>query len=327
MSRDSKSQIVHDAVRRFQHLPSQTIAKYLLYTYGELFDNNLEKIRNRVRNVRGKHGKHIKAHTVDTSLFTDGKLLKIPPTWRKVRTPYKLPPGLWLVISDLHVPYHEPLPIESAIQYGHAQRVSGIFINGDFQDCASIGIWHKEKRIFVKEVEQTIDMLDFLKQEFPKIPIIYKPGNHELRLPRYYVAHAPELIGTPLAAMETMLGFENRNIVFLDYHQKVMAGELPVLHGDGVRGINAVVNPAKGLFNKTKTFSACSHRHQTSEHSTRDINDLMLTTWSFGCLCDLHPDWNPWGNDWNWGFALINIEPNNFFEVENRRILPNGKVV
>jgi hypothetical protein len=61
-------------------------------------------------------------------------------------------------------------------------------------------------------------------------------------------------------------------------------------------------------------------------HTTNDVNDTMLTTWSFGCLCDLHPDWNPYA-DWNHGFALINIEKNGFFEVENRRILQNGKIV
>lgn len=83
---------------------------------------------------------------------------------------------------------------------------------------------------------------------------------------------------------------------------------------------------ARGLFLKTKTFAACAHGHSTSEHSVRDINDVMLTTWSFGCLSDLHPDWNPF-SDWNWGFAIINVEANGFFEVENRRILSNGKVV
>ena len=94
-----------------------------------------------------------------------------------------------------------------------------------------------------------------------------------------------------------------------------------------MQNLNRTVNPARGLFLRAKTFSACSHCHTTSEHSTRDINDLMITTWSFGCLCDLSPDWNPIGNDWNWGFALINVEKDNNFEVENRRILSSGRVV
>ena len=31
-------------------------------------------------------------------------------------------------------------------------------------------------------------------------------------------------------------------------------------------------------------------------------------------------------NDWNWGFAMINVEKNGNFEVTNKRVLPNGQV-
>jgi len=37
-------------------------------------------------------------------------------------------------------------------------------------------------------------------------------------------------------------------------------------------------------------------------------------------MCDLHPDYNPIGNDWNWGCALINVEKNGNFEVVNNKI-------
>jgi hypothetical protein len=53
----------------------------------------------------------------------------------------------------------------------------------------------------------------------------------------------------------------------------------------------------------------------------------LITTWSFGCLCDLEPEYNPYGNDWNWGFGLISIEKSGHFEVINLRVLPSGKVV
>lgn len=325
MPRNGKQQIIRDAIRRFSHLGNKTIARYILHAYGELFENDLEKIRSRVRRVRGQNGQQNRERVVDKGQY--GKTpVTMPQTWRKIRTPYKLPPGLWLVLSDLHVPYHEPLPLEAAIQYGHLQKVDGLFINGDFQDDAAVGFWYKEKRDFIGEIEKVVDMLDFLRGEFPKQYFVYKPGNHEYRLPRYYEKYAPELIGSPLAAMETMLGFEERNIEFLDYNQKVMAGELPIIHGHEYPAISKAVNAARGLFLKTKTFAACSHCHATSEHSSRDINDVMLTTWSFGCLCDVHPDWNPF-SDWNWGCALINVEKDGFFEVENRRILHNGKVV
>jgi len=323
----TKSSIVLAAVRRFPNLPSRTLARHILVTHGELFDNNLETIRNKVRYYRGTLGKKDRktAHNHE-ELFTKSPV-KLPPTWRKTRTPYYIPPGVWLVLSDVHIPFHEPKPLEAAVEAGQAEKVDGVFLNGDMWDCASVGYWPTAHRDFNKELEAFNDFLDWLRKEFPKQKIIFKPGNHEYRLPKYFISHAPELATTPLAAMETVMGFEERDIEFLDYFQIVCFGKLPVLHGHEIRNLSRTVNPARGLFLKTKTFSACSHCHSTSEHSATNIHDELLTTWSFGCLCDLHPDWNPYGNSWNWGLGIISCEKDGNFEVINRRILPNGKMV
>lgn len=322
---NAKTEIVRDAVRRFHHLPSRTIAKHILATHGMLFENDLEKIRDYVRRAVGQQGKYLRTSIKDKSLFRD-TITEMPKTWREIRTPYHLDPGLWLVLSDLHVPYHEPKPLEAAIKFGQIEKIDGIFINGDFQDCAAVSYWPSKKRDFNREVEETIDMFDWIRKQFPKQKIVYKPGNHEYRLPRYFMSKAPELIETPYAAMENVLGFEERNIEFLDYFQLVYAGLLPIIHGHEVQNISRAVNPARGLFLRSKTFSACSHCHSTSEHTPKTIEGTLLTTWSFGCLCDLQPEYNPFGNDWNWGAAIINVEKDGDFEVRNFRVLPNGKV-
>jgi len=324
----ASAQIVKDSIRRFNHLGSMTIAKYILNTYGDLFDQDIERIRGRVRYYRGQQGGKELSNLADKSLvLPHGAKLSMPKSWNKKIHDYKLKPGLWLILSDLHVPFHEIKPLEAAIQEGQTEKVDGIFLNGDFQDCASVSYWPQRKRDFNAEVEQVIDMLDFLRQEFPKIPIVYKPGNHEYRLPRYYMSKAPELIDNPIASMETVLGLEERGIEFLDYFQKVMAGKLPILHGHELQGLSRQVNPARGLFLKAKMQAACSHCHSASEHNAKDLHDNLLTTWSFACLCDLHPDYNPFGNDWGWGFGKVYIEKNGNFEVVNRRILSSGKVV
>jgi len=325
MSRANKSEIIRDAARRFQHLPNRTIAQYVLSTYGPLFGNDLEKIRSRIRYYTGNNGEVSRGKAADKSLFKSGPV-PLPPTWRKVRTPYKLFPGLWLVLSDAHVPFHEAIALEAAVSYGQSQKVDGVLLNGDWQDCAAVSYWPTAQRKFNDEIGLVIDSLDWLRGEFPKQKIVYKPGNHEYRLPRYYVSHAPELIGSPLAAMETVIGFEERGIEFLDYYQIVMAGDLPVLHGHEIPFLNRTVNPARGLYLRAKMWAACGHCHTTSQHTSKTLQGELHTTWSFGCLCDLSPDWNPFGNDWNWGFGLIEVSPNGDFEVQNLRILPNGKI-
>jgi hypothetical protein len=321
----TKAEIVKDAIRRFEHLPTRTIARYILHNYGPIFDGNLENIRASIRYHVGASGDN---HRKNKKNPLDHNPQPLPATWRKSRTAYKLPPGLWLVLSDVHIPFHEPKPLESAVRFGQAEKVTGILFNGDLQDCASISYWPSgRKRDFDKEVEIFIDFLDFIDHEFPGTLKVYKPGNHEYRLPRYYQAKAPELIGLPLQAVDDILGLEYRGIEFLDYHQVVMAGKLPIFHGHEFQSITRAVNPARGLFLRTKTWAACSHCHTTSEHTPKNVFGTLLTTWSFGCLCDLSPDYNPYGNDWNWGCALVNIEKNGDFEIQNRRILPNGRVV
>lgn len=320
-----KADIVKDAINRFPTQPIRTIARYLLHSCGEQFDGDIEKIRASIRYYTGRIGRKNRDNARET--IDRPSRCKIPPTWRKKRPPYKLNPGLWLILSDVHIPFHEPKPLEAAIKYGQAEKVTGILLNGDIQDCAAVSFWPSaHPRKFDQEIELVIDFLDFLEKEFPNAEKVYKPGNHEYRLPRYYQAKAPELIGMPLLAMDTVLGLGYRKIEFLDYKQIVMAGKLPILHGDEIRGISTPVNPARGLALKAKTWAACAHFHRTSEHSTRDLNGKLLTTWSFGCLCDISPDYSPY-NDWNWGFGLVNVEKDGNFEVSNRRVLPNGVVV
>jgi len=326
-----RNKIVKEAIRRFFHLGDRTIARHLIARYPELFYNKEDKVdievaRNSVRYFTGKHGGKHRKSIPDKSLFKKGKI-KLPKTWSKARTPYKLKPGLWLVLSDIHIPFHEAKPLEAAIQAGQAEGIDGIFLNGDVWDLAALGFWHTAKRDFNGELETFLDLLDFLRQEFPKKPIIYKPGNHEYRLPRYFINYKPELVETPLDAMERVCGFEERGIEFLDFFQKVYAGKLPILHGHEVKSVQSTVNPARGLFLKSLTYSACSHAHRTSTHPEMNLEGKDLTCHSFGCLCNLSPDWLPYGNKWNWGFGLINTEKDGNFEVINRRILTNGKVV
>ena len=326
---EAAGKLTKEALGRFPMYPLRAIARYLVYEHGLLFDNDIEKARAAIRYYTGRMGEANRlSQPVDSPYFRPpGVVTRMPQTWRKPRKAYNLSPGYWLILADIHIPYHEPKPLESAVKYGQDQKVTGILLNGDFQDCASVGFWHVEKRDFNKEMESVIDSLGWLKHEFPKQEIIYKPGNHEFRLPRYYVTKAPEMVGYPLAAMESVLQLEARDIDFLDYKQIVQAGKLPIFHGDELKGTYSPVSAARGLFNKTHTFAVTSHFHQTSEFSTTSARNELLTTWSTGCLCDLRPDYNPWGNRWNWGFALVNVEKNGSFEFINKRILPSGKVV
>lgn len=325
MRQPLQGKVVQEAIGRYQNLGTLTIAKAILYTDGDLFDNNLEKIRSLIRYYRGASG----ASQRDRRKLTDNVTPRhIPQSWCIDREPYELSPGTWLCLFDLHVPFHEQKPIEATISYAKKMKIDGILYGGDLQDAAAVSYWPtSRKRDIDTECAKVVDFLDFMNYEFPKQKKVYKPGNHEYRLPRLFQSRNPELQGMPLAVTEEIFDYEGRGIEYLDYKQIVMAGKLPIMHGHEVRNLASTINPARGLFMKIKSWGMCGHCHRTSEHTEKNIKGSILTTWSVGCLCDLQPEYDPYSNNWNWGFSIINIEKDGNFEVENRRILPNGKVV
>lgn len=67
------------------------------------------------------------------------------------------------------------------------------------------------------------------------------------------------------------------------------------------------------------------HNHATSSHTESDMNGKVVTTYSLGCLCELHPEYMPL-NKWNWGFAEVDLDDNGQdFEFRNHTIY-KGKV-
>jgi hypothetical protein len=325
---NAKNKLVREAVWKFNQFPSRSIARYILAEYGGLFNNSLDNALCAVRYVRGKKKGGSDKFTPDNRVISPPDNIQIPETWRRIDIPYQLGEGKWLILADAHIPFHERKPLEEAIKYGKKISCTGIFMNGDMQDCQAVSYWPSViRKNFMGEVNAVVEFFAYLKQQFPKRKKVYKPGNHEYRLPRFYAAQCPDLINSPLAAMESLLDFERWGIEFLDYFQIVMAGKLPILHGHEIRMISRVVNPARGLALKAKTWALCSHFHTTSEHTGTNLKGEYLTTWSTGCLCDLHPEFCKYGNDWNQGFAIIEVDRKGDFEVQNKRILPGGKVV
>ncbi len=103
------------------------------------------------------------------------------------------------------------------------------------------------------------------------------------------------------------------------------AGDLNILHGHEFGGsVFSPVNIARGLFLKGKVSAMQGHNHQSSSHSESNMNGEITTTWSLGCLCELHPAYLPI-NKWNHGFAIVEIDGQNF-EVRNKNI-HKGKVL
>ena len=131
MTKSEKKKIILDALHNFPTLPIRTVARYILAEYGPYFDGDLEKIRHAIRYYTGKDGETNRQNNKDIIKRVPAEM---PKTWRNIRTPHVLTPGKWLVLADIHVPYHEPLAIQAAVEYGKQVGITNVLLNGDIQD-------------------------------------------------------------------------------------------------------------------------------------------------------------------------------------------------
>jgi hypothetical protein len=136
---------------------------------------------------------------------------------------------------------------------------------------------------------------------------------------------APELLDIEAFTLASLLKLSEYNIQYIAGRTKANISNLSVFHGHEFgNSVFSPVNVARGLYMRAKATSICGHSHQTSEHTERDVNDKMITTWSVGCLCELSPDYSPY-NKWNHGFAFIKTNGSDF-HVQNIRIY-KGRII
>lgn len=231
-----------------------------------------------------------------------------------------------LILPDAHIPYHDKAALELAVSFGKKLQPSVVLINGDFADNYSFSPHETDpsKRDMIGEIATVKQGLAWIQNEFRKARIIYKQGNHELWWDRKLWSKAPELVGLPSTTWEAQVKPDKSRIEFIHHLKAINIGTLLVLHGHEYRfAISNPVNPARGLFLRTKVTSLCSHFHQRSEHSERDGNGKLITTWSTGCLCQISPDYAS-RNNWSHGFAFVELHDKDF-DVQNLRII-KGKV-
>lgn len=252
-----------------------------------------------------------------------------PPPHPQSYTPYPLDtPGWWLVLSDCHVPYHDSTTVRLAVEEARRRRAVGVLVNGDLLDSHELSHHDKDPSAprYTEEVETCGRMLAWLRSRLPQARLVYKEGNHEERLTRYLVQRAPALFGLEGFDLPGILGLAGFGVEWVAGRRVAALGRLNVLHGhEYPGGASSPVNPARGLYLKARSVALCGHHHQTSEHHARDIRGRAEAAWSVGCACFLSPAYMPL-NNWNHGFALVEVSADGGFAVDNKRVV-NGQVV
>jgi predicted phosphodiesterase len=323
-----KSDIAKEYLMKFPNTANLTLAKKI-YAENKSVYTNLEQVRTHIRILKGANGtRHKKKSHIEFRKEFEALKKDLPKGESERIHPYKLPKTSKkiLIISDLHIPYHNDDAVFAALEYGLDQKVDTIIINGDLIDFATISRHEKDmrKRSVKYEIDCTRVFLKGLRAMFPKALIVWSYGNHDLRYDKYIMQKAPEIFDIELIQLHELLKLRDLNIIKIDSTQYIYAGKLAIFHGHETGLTSGGVNPARSLRLKLNKSAVTSHFHRETKDMGKNLDEHPYSCFSIGCLCDLHPAYMPI-NMWTHGFGYLELNDKGDYNFNLKSII-DGKV-
>ena len=243
------------------------------------------------------------------------------------RSPIEINTRKCLILSDLHIPYHNNTAISAALSHGLRAGVDTILLNGDVIDFYQLSRFTKDprKECVAEELARVKMLFTTIRKHFKRAQIYYIAGNHEERLEHYAMNSATALVGVAGLDLEHMMDLDKFRIRLIRDKRRAMIGRLNVLHGHEYQGIGFAISPARGIFMKAKAPTIVGHCHRKSDYSEKTLDGKSIGCWSTGCLCDMSPDYSPY-NNWCHGFAIVELDDSGHYTVHNHYISKDGIV-
>jgi len=324
----TKKQLITQYIEenQLQNEPKRTIARMVVRAFPEVFeqtDKQINSVRRQVTSILPCN----KITKENRKRVERGIEALIPKALKKGSKTFKLPEGTWIILNDIHFPYHDEKALKTALMYAKERDVDGILLNGDLCDFYSISSHAKkwDGVDLVGEIEIAQEFFSGLVEEFPKAKIVWKLGNHENRLFRDLNKNAPYIAGLLSMNFGMNMGIEQffrtkeYGIEVLHDQTIIDANGLLVLHGHeyGIGG----VNPSRKMAQELKTSAIQGHLHRSESYNIKNGlgQDIMCAT--MGCLCNLNADY--YGKAklvWVHGFGMLDITQDGW-AFENKIII------
>lgn len=298
---------------------NRTLARILIERYPDVFDNNVEKARSCIRNLRRANGNKDQKNMLPFYPIQEGDL-QPDEAWQK---PYRIPNtvkdlGVW---SDFHSIYMEKSAVETAVSIFRDRGIKRILINGDLLDHHWLSR-HVKKPNVIKLPQELAFIKKFLEELRKHFEIDYKEGNHDFWLERYYLTRAPELLGVPELQLESLLGLKEFGINRIHNLQYIQYGDLDILHGHEKPGFFTPEYIAKCVIKWWQQYKAkmevkvmVSHFHTTDNFIQKNLDGSFAYGYVVGCMCKLQMDYHPYARR-NHGLAICHND-NGIVTVDN----------
>lgn len=320
-----------DAVRAYldQHgtgEPIKTMARKIRDLHPEFYPQNelgLTRARIALNDIL-RTGKYKQTHSKAPG--HQGDRPKMPEPWPDDWTgPWEAPKGNALILSDVHIPHHEPKAIESALSW--RTDWDYVVLLGDALNCQRLSqkFIPDKNAPTVRQEKQNLGLFLDMLAWYDK-PIIYYAGNHEERYWKFMASRIPELADDPDLDFEKFFSLTERGVEMVSYGRTLKFGKLHGYHGHEVTANSPFTPqaPAAWLMRQTQVNAFCGHFHRSNEATSRRHDGSVIGCWTLGCLCTLTPKYAR-RNQWNHGFAFIEHDDSGNFEFHNKKILA-GKV-
>jgi len=328
-----KADIARKYRKKYPDMPTLKLAR-IMYNENELLFKDVEDARCRLRYIEGKTSCSKRVGAVINSEFYKEEArpknpYNLPKTEETVYEPFDIKGFKKVgILSDVHLPYHNIDALTCAISYLKKEKVDALLLNGDTMDCHQLSRFVRDpkKRDFKYELDTLKAFMEVIEKQL-KCKVFFKVGNHEARYEKFLTEKASELKGVEEFEFENIIKARAKGIDMIESNRFMKLNELNGIHGhEYIGGISAPVNVARGLYMRGKVSAFQGHNHSTSEHSETDMNGKITTTWSIGCLSELHPAYMPL-NKWNWGCAMVELDSNGIdYQFFNKRIF-NGRIL
>ena len=133
-----KAEIIREHLLAEPTVATKTLARRLYAKYPKTW-TSLESCRKAIMTIRGANGEKHRQETKNTiprpaedaeACRKWGALLPepMPNSWGWRTLPKG--PKRWLILSDIHFPFHDKEALGAALDYGHG-RCDGVLLNGD----------------------------------------------------------------------------------------------------------------------------------------------------------------------------------------------------
>lgn len=329
-ARPARRELVFKFLAKHKDAGSRTLARLLHEQYPHEFET-VEKARSTIRTYRGQKGDAKRKQVANKEHYQAARphsSLKIPEGIKQTLEPLEITkPGKYLIISDVHVPYHDAAALRIALEHGLESGCEHCYVNGDFFDFFKCSRFDPspERGDPKDELQIGLPILEQIAEHF-KGDKYFKVGNHDARFEAYLSQRAPAVVGMEDFRLNKVLKLEAMGYQYVASKQWAMLGSLAVLHGhEFPKGLTDPVNVGRGVYNRLGDGGLVGHWHKTSRHvETSGLKRRMTVAHSSGCLCDVRAEYNPM-NRWNLGFVEVELRKGGDYDLRNY-IIENGRV-